>query len=247
MDIRKCNVNFIGMNKLILSVSVLLLAVGVRGQTHNNVLTAQEKADGWQLLFNGNDLNGWKTTRDDSPDADWQVIDGVLSIRPENKNHRDIISEKQYSDFDLRVDFKITEGANSGIKYFFTNYEEGGWLGPEYQIIDNLNHPDAKLGIHGNRQLSALYDLLPVTHKVEIRVGEWNQARIVAKGSKVTHYLNGQEVLAFDRKSPEFEQARALSKFKDVKPNFGSVNEGHILLQDHGDVVFFKNIKIKSL
>ena len=130
---------------------------------------------------------------------------------------------------------------------FFANYEEGGWLGPEYQIIDNQNHPDAKLGIHGNRQLSTLYDLLPVTNKVNISVGEWTQARIVAQGSKVTHYVNGQEVLTFDRKSPEFEHARELSKFKDVRPNFGSVNKGHILLQDHGDIVFFKNVKIKSL
>jgi len=247
MDIRKCNVNFIGMNKLILSVSLLLLAAGVQGQTRDNELTTQEQADGWQLLFNGKDLTGWKTTRGISPNEDWQIADGVLSVRPETKGHRDIISDEQYSDFDLRIDFKITEGANSGIKYFFTNYEEGGWLGPEYQIIDNQNHPDAKLGLHGNRQLSTLYDLLPVTNKVAIKVGEWNQARIVAHGSKVTHYVNGQEVLTYDRKSPEFEQARELSKFKEVKPSFGSINKGHILLQDHGDVVFFKNIKIKSL
>ncbi|GGG99227.1 hypothetical protein GCM10007415_38710 [Parapedobacter pyrenivorans] len=235
------------MNKLILSVSVLLLAVGVHGQTRDNMLTTQEQADGWQLLFNGKDLTGWKTTRGISPDEDWQITDGVLSVRPETKDHRDIISDEQYSDFDLRIDFKITEGANSGIKYFFTNYEEGGWLGPEYQIIDNQNHPDAKLGLHGNRQLSTLYDLLPVTNKVAIKVGEWNQARIVAQGSKVTHYVNGQEVLTYDRKSPEFKQARELSKFKDVKPSFGTINTGHVLLQDHGDVVFFKNIKIKSL
>lgn len=235
------------MKQFYLPVLLLFLVAAVHGQTSDNALTAQEQADGWQLVFNGKDLTGWKTTQGISPDEDWQIADGVLSIRPDIKGHRDIISDKQYSNFDLRIDFKITEGANSGIKYFFTNYEEGGWLGPEYQIIDNQNHPDAKLGIDGNRQLSTLYDLLPVANKVEIKVGGWNQARIVAQGSKVTHYVNGREVLTYDRKSPEFDQARKLSKFKDVKPSFGSINTGHILLQDHGDVVFFKNIKIKSL
>lgn len=247
MAIRKCSINLISMKQLILAVMALLLVVGANGQTPDNVLTAEEKADGWQLLFNGRDLTGWKTTRDISPDEDWQVADGILSIRPEANRHRDIISDTQYTDFDLRIDFKITEGANSGIKYFFTNYNEGGWLGPEYQIIDNQHHPDAQLGIDGNRKLSTLYDLLPVTDEVKIGIGAWAQARIVAQGSKVTHYLNGQKVLAYNRDSRKFEGARQRSKFKDVKPSFGSVNKGHILLQDHGDVVFFKNIKIKSL
>ncbi len=232
---------------LILSMLTLLVTLGARSQQLDNVLTAQEKADGWELLFNGQDLEGWKTPKGVPPNADWQVKDGTLSIRPEEKGHNDIISDKQYRDFELRVDFKITEGANSGIKYFFTRYEQGGWLGPEYQIIDNQHHADAKLGRDGNRQLSTLYDILPVTNKVDINVGEWSQARIVAQGTKVTHYLNGQEVLSYDRTSAQFEHARDLSKFKDVKPSFGSVDTGHILLQDHGDVVFFKNIKIKSL
>lgn len=233
--------------QLILSTLALFVTLGVRSQPSDNGLTAQEKAGGWELLFNGQNLNGWKTPKGVPPDADWQASDGTLSIRPEGKGHNDIISEKEYRDFDLRVDFKITEGANSGIKYFFTNYEQGGWLGPEYQIIDNERHADAKLGRNGNRQLSTLYDILPVMKKVEINVGEWNHARIVAQGFKVTHYLNGQEVLSFDRNSPDFAQARDLSKFKDVKPSFGSASTGHVLLQDHGDVVFFKNVKIKAL
>ena len=235
------------MKQFFLAALALVLVVGAKGQALDNELTAEEKADGWQLLFNGDDLTGWKTTQGVSPDEDWQVVGGELSVRPDAARHRDIISDQQYSDFDLRVDFKITKGANSGIKYFFTQYGEGGWLGPEYQIIDNENHRDAKLGIDGNRQLSTLYDLLPVEKKVKIDIGVWAHARVVAQGSKVTHYLNGQEVLTYDRESTKFEQARQRSKFKDVRPNFGSVNKGHILLQDHGDVVFFKNVKIKSL
>lgn len=235
------------MNRFILLFLACSLAISVYGQNTDNTLSAQEKTEGWELLFNGKNLDGWKTTRGDSPDADWQVNNGLLSLRPENKDHQDMISDKEYSNFDLRVDFKVTEGANSGIKYFFTRYDQGGWLGMEYQIIDNLRHPDAKLGRDGNRQLSALYDMFPVTNKVAIQVGEWNHARIVAQGSKVTHYLNGQEVLSFDRKSAAFEKARQLSKFKDAKPNFGSVDIGHIMLQDHGDIVYFKNVKIKAL
>lgn len=214
----------------------------------DNTLTAQEKASGWQLLFSGKDLSGWTSPKGTSPDASWKVENGQLSLKEAGgKQHLDIISAEEYSDFDLRVDFKLTEGANSGIKYFFTRYSEGGWLGMEYQLIDNDRHPDAKLGRDGNRQLSALYDMLAVETKVPVKVGEWNQARIVAKGSKVTHYVNGQEVLRYDRKSSAFEKARQLSKFNEAKPAFGSVNKGHILLQDHGDIVYFKNVKIKAL
>lgn len=214
----------------------------------DNTLTAQEQASGWQLLFNGKDLRGWTSTKGTSPDGSWKVENGELSLKEAGgKQHLDIISAEEYSDFDLRVDFKLTEGANSGVKYFFTRYQEGGWLGMEYQLIDNDRHPDAKLGRDGNRQLSALYDILPVAKKVTVKVGEWNQARVVSKGSKVSHYLNGQEMLSYDRKSPAFEKARQLSKFKEAKPAFGSVGKGHILLQDHGDIVYFKNVKIKAL
>jgi hypothetical protein len=214
----------------------------------DNSLTPEEKASGWQLLFNGKDLSGWSSPKGTALDTDWKVENGVLSLNETGtKTHLDMISADEYSDFDLRVDFKLTEGANSGIKYFFTRYNEGGWLGMEFQIIDNAHHPDAKLGRNENRQLSALYDMIPVTKKVAVKVGEWNHARIVSKGSQVIHYLNGQEVLRYDRKSPAFEQARQLSKFKEAKPAFGSVGKGHILLQDHGDIVYFKNVKIKAL
>jgi len=236
--------------KLNIIYSLLLmcgLASTSYGQSQDNTLTAKEKSAGWELLFNGQNLGGWISPGGKSLDASWRVENGILSLNPASKQHQDIISEREYIDFDLRVDFKLTEGANSGIKYFFTRYDEGGWLGMEYQIIDNDRHADAKLGRNGDRQLSTLYDMLPVTKKVAVKVGEWNHARIVSKGSKVTHYLNGQEVLSFDRKSAEFEKARQLSKFKDAKPAFGSVNKGHIMLQDHGDVVYFKNVKIKAL
>lgn len=233
-------------------LSFLLISVfglsSQRAYAQDNSLTAKEKAAGWQLLFNGKDLTGWTSTKGVSPDASWKVENGQLSLKEAGgKQHLDIISADEYSDFDLRVAFKLTEGANSGIKYFFTPYDQGGWLGMEYQLIDNDRHPDAKLGRDGNRQLSALYDMLAVEKKVPVKVGEWNEARVVSKGSEVSHYLNGQEVLRYDRKRAAFEKARQLSKFKEAKPAFGSVSKGHILLQDHGDIVYFKNVKIKAL
>lgn len=237
------------MKSIIMLLSLLTCwsSNSVSAQNQDNVLTESEKAAGWKLLFNGKNLEGWTTVEQKvPPEEDWKAERGMLFIRPENEKHRDIISIEKYGDFDLQVDFKLTEGANSGIKYFFSPYDEGGWLGMEYQIIDNKRHPDAKLGQNGNRQQSTLYDILPTAKKIEIQIDEWNHARIVAKGTLVTHYLNGQEVLRFDRKSTTFNQARLLSKFKDVSPPFGSVNSGHILLQDHGDVVYFKNIKIKK-
>jgi hypothetical protein len=216
----------------------------------DNELTSQEIADGWQLLFNGENLYGWTSVgKNEPPTVGWEIKDGVLTVRRiGDKRGGDIITKDQYSDFDLKVDFKITEGANSGIKYLFKRYEKGGWLGLEFQILDDERHPDAKLGRDGNRHQAGLYDMFPPSeNKIDSPIGEWNQARIIVKGSKVTHYLNGQEVLTFDRFNKAYLEAYLLSKYNESDPVFGLVDNGYILLQDHGDVVSFKNIKIKVL
>ncbi len=173
----------------------------------------------------------------------------MLTVKPEDgKRGGDIITQEQYADFDLRVDFKLTNGSNSGIKYFFVRYEKGGWLGLEYQLLDDEVHPDGKLGINGNRKTASLYDVFPASEKKKMNpVGEWNTARVVAKGTKVTHFLNGKKVLTFDRKSSEYEKALGTSKFVNSVPTFGDVSQGYILLQDHGDEVSFRNVKIRTL
>lgn len=237
------------MNKVFIFITAFLFIWSGSIGAQDNQLTAKEKKEGWVLLFNGKNLDGWTSVGKDVPPAfGWVVEDGILNVRKQgDKRGGDIITREQYSDFDLKVDFRITKGANSGIKYFFTKYEKGGWLGLEYQILDDDNHPDAKMGRDGNRLEGGLYDMLPTSPKKVNPIGEWNQARIVAKGTKVTHYLNGKKILSFDRSSESYKKAWQLSKYKNSKPMFGDVEEGHILLQDHGDAVSFRNVKIKVL
>lgn len=236
------------MKRLIMTGAGLLLAITM-SVAQINTLTPKEEKQGWKLLFNGKNLNGWTSVGKDTPPAfGWIVQDGILTVKKENdKRGGDIITQEQFSDFELLVDFKITPGANSGIKYFFTRYEKGGWLGLEYQILDDDTHPDAKLGRDGNRLQAGLYDMFPPKNKKDSPIGEWNQARIVAKGSKVEHYLNGKKVLSFDRKSDTYKRTWELSKYNKCEPMFGDVNQGHILLQDHGDIVSFRNVKIRVL
>ena len=219
-----------------------------------NTLTREEKQEGWKLLFDGKTMNGWRGAyRDSLPARGWEVKDGELIVQAsggaEAAYGGDIVTVDQYSSFELVVDFKMTEGANSGIKYFVTEQQPktpGSAKGLEYQLLDDARHPDAKLGIDGNRTLASLYDLLPATNKSVNPVGQWNHARIVVRGRHVEHWLNGIKVLEYERGGKEFLAHKAVSKFKDLG-GFGEAPKGHILLQDHGDQVFFRNIKIRIL
>ena len=240
------------MKKTVICMTVLLSVWAVDSFAQDNQLTAKEQKQGWVLLFNGRDLTGWTSVgKETPPETGWVVEDGVLTVRrPEGarRGGGDIITKDQYSDFDLTVDFRLTPVANSGIKYFFVRYDKGGWLGLEYQLMDDDTHPDAKLGRDGNRKMGGLYDMIPaLPGKIVKPIGEWNTARIVAKGTKVTHYLNGKKTVSFDRKSEAYKKAYEQSKYFGSEPAFGDVKEGYILLQDHGDVVSFKNVKIKNL
>ncbi|MDR3251847.1 MAG: DUF1080 domain-containing protein [Tannerella sp.] len=220
------------------------------GQTTVNSLSEKEKKQGWTLLFNGVDLEGWTSVgKQTPPEKGWTVENGVLTVNKGGPTRAgDIISKALFSEFDLVFEFRLTKAANSGVKYLFTNYEKGGWLGNEYQVLDDDFHPDAKEGRDGNRKTASFYDVFPVTGKKQMKpTGEWNIGRVVVQGSKVTHYLNDKKVLTYDRKSKQYEEAVKLSKFKDAQPFFGTVNEGHILLQEHNDEASFRNIKIKDL
>jgi len=226
-----------------------------------NTLTDYEKRKGWRMLWDGKTTNGWRGAKlDHFPKKGWTMENGILTVLPsdggESTNGGDIVTTDQFSDFELRVDFKITEGANSGIKYYVDpdlNKGQGSAIGPEFQILDDKKHPDAKKGVNGNRTVGSLYDLItasnlsvPSRGKPFNGIGKWNRARIVAKNGHVEHWLNGYKVVEYDRGTQMWRALVAYSKYK-VWPSFGEKPQGHILLQDHGDKVHFRSVKIREL
>jgi hypothetical protein len=224
--------------------------------TVKNKLTPEERSQGWKLLFDGVSSTGWESARKEAfPKEGWTIEDGILTIQKsdgsEARTFGDIVTTKQYSAFDLAFDFKLTDGANSGVKYFVTLAEgnSGSAIGLEYQILDDALHPDAKMGRDGNRTLASLYDLIKAEKQARFvrKPGEWNQGRVVVyPNNKVEHYLNGVKVLEYERGSQAYRDLVAISKYV-VWNKFGEAPSGRILLQDHGDQVSYKNIKIKNL
>ncbi|MDA0314945.1 MAG: DUF1080 domain-containing protein [Bacteroidetes bacterium] len=224
--------------------------------TLKNELTPEEKAQGWKLLFDGKTNQGWVGAyKNTFPEKGWTISDGILKIQKsdgsESTNFGDIVTTEEFAAFDLAFDFSITEGANSGVKYFVTLSEgnKGSAIGLEYQILDDALHPDAKMGRDGNRTLSSLYDLIKAEKQPRFvrKPGEWNQGRVVVyPDNKVEHYLNGVKVLEYQRGSQAYRDLVAISKYA-VWNRFGEAEKGRILLQDHGDEVRYKNIKIKAL
>ncbi|MCB0474929.1 MAG: DUF1080 domain-containing protein, partial [Flavobacteriaceae bacterium] len=228
-----------------------------------NRLTEREIKDGWKLLWDGKTTDGWRGAKIKTfPTNGWHIDDSTLVVEDndggESTNGGDIVTANKYKDFVLEVDFKLTEGANSGIKYFVDtelNQGAGSSIGCEYQILDDKIHPDAKNGVDGNRSLASLYDLIRAdallyspneTTSKRVNNYDWNRAKIVVKGNMVEHYLNGIKVIEYERRTQMWKALVAYSKYSQW-PNFGENEKGHILLQDHGFEVFFKNIKIKEL
>ena len=252
------------MTLILVTVTLLLSSmVTAAGQDNPlpNTLSEQERQDGWMLLFDGSTTDGWTGTRTEGfPQIGWVVENGELVVLPApgDANHSggDIITTREYESFELSLEFKLSEGANSGVKYFMDPgllKEKGSALGLEYSILDDAVHPDAKMGVAGNRTQGSLYDLIPAgitlnsgkREKMNRSIGEWNQLRIVVKGKKVEHWLNAVKVLDFKRGTSMFRALVANSKYAG-KENFGEWKSGPILLQDHGDWVAFRNIKIRE-
>jgi hypothetical protein len=219
-----------------------------------NTLTDREKQEGWALLWDGKTTAGWRGAKLESfPPKGWTIRDGALIVAETGGGEAaaggDIVTTKPYTNFELIVEFNMTTGANSGIKYFVDttlNQGAGSSIGCEYQILDDAVHPDAKLGVNGNRKLAGLYDLIPPVNIRFNGIGEWNRATVIVKGSYVEHWLNGFKTVEYERATQMWRALVDHSKYT-AWPKFGEAPKGHILLQDHGNTVSFRSIKIREL
>lgn len=219
-----------------------------------NTLTEEEREAGWRLLWDGRSGWGWRSAQArEFPKQGWEMKDGALTVLGSSgagaPGGGDILTEASFAAFELKFEFRLTPGANSGVKYYVhTDLEaaKGSAVGLEYQLLDDDRHPDAKRGRDGNRTLASLYDLLPASNTKARPAGEWNAARIVSDGVRVEHWLNGTQVLEYERGTEAFRERIAQSKYQGW-PGFGELAAGPILLQDHGDRVSFRNLKIREI
>ncbi len=219
-----------------------------------NTLTAAELEEGWILMFNGMTPDGWRSYNGETfPEKGWEVVDGTLHVigsgRGEAGGGGDILFDRKFGNFELSLEWKVADGGNSGIFYLAQEIPgEPVWKSaPEMQILDNEKHPDAKLGVDGNRAAGALYDLIPGKFEAVKPAGEWNEAKVMVFKGTVVHTMNGENVLEYHLWTDDWKNMVANSKFKDYEHFYEPAQEGYIVLQDHGDDVWFRNIKIREL
>ncbi len=229
-----------------ISATILFLFIAMTGSAQNT-LSSKEKSEGWKLLFDGKSTTGWRNYQSDKVTDRWKVSNGELYLdKSVTAGAGDIMTDAEFQDYELAVEWKISPCGNSGIIFnvieddkFKNTYNSG----PEMQVLDNTCHPDAKIAKH---RAGDLYDLIAVSKETVKPAGEWNQVRIVSKNSKMEFWLNGTKVVDFTMHTPEWKSMVANSKFKTM-PGFAEAKKGHIALQDHGDAVWFRNIKIREL
>jgi hypothetical protein len=230
-----------------LVAATLITCISVTTGSAQTALSAQEKKEGWTLLFDGKTTAGWRNFKSDKVSSRWKVSNGELYLdKSVTEGAGDIVTDKEYKDYELSLEWKIAACGNSGIIFnvvedpkFKNTYETG----PEMQVLDNTCHPDAKIIKH---RAGDLYDLISCSKETVKPAGEWNLVKIVSKNAKMEFWLNGTKVVEFTMHTPEWDQMVAKSKFKTM-PDFGKALKGHIALQDHGDAVWFRNIKIREL
>ena len=234
---------------MIATAAMAAAPLAAQSRTDPTATTAKTTAgDGWIQLFDGKDLKGWRGyNKPDASETRWRVEGGLLTL-PSNgagdtHGARDLITDATFEQFDLRWEWKISQGGNSGVKYFVLE-DRPDAIGHEYQMIDDERHPDAKIGPH--RQTAAFYDVFPAHDRPMKPAGEWNTSEVIVRGKHVTHVLNGKTVLEYDLDSPALMAQIQKSKFKGIE-RFGHLQDGHILVQDHGDQVWYRKIEIKRL
>ncbi|MGN6511751.1 MAG: 3-keto-disaccharide hydrolase [Chitinophaga sp.] len=212
-----------------------------------NVLTAEEQAAGWKLLFNGSNLDGWRIFKN-KPSNTWGVVDGTLhctgSATDKSDMRGDLITEEQFENFEFEADWKLSPQGNSGILYLVTEEFDAPYKsGPEYQLIDDENFPEK---LEDWQKSGANYAMNPPSKLAAKPIGEWNHTRIVVNKGHVEHWLNGEKVVDTQMWTPEWEKEKATGKWKDYK-GYGTAKKGHICVQDHGAEIWFRNVKIKTL
>jgi hypothetical protein len=235
--------------RLMAIVMALFFSAGLLAQ---NKLTKEEKQEGYVMLFNGKKTKGWRGFQKDFFPDKWVVEDGTLHFDPKVEGSGgDIIFDKEFSDFHMKIEWKIEEGGNSGIFYLGSEddaYKAIYQTAPEMQVLDNEKHPDAKKGKDGNRMSGSLYDLIPANPQNSKGAGVWNSAEIIIKDKHVTHIQNGEVVVEFDYGTDEWNVLVAGSKFPGLNPDWAQLQEsGYFGLQDHGNHVWYRSIKIKEL
>jgi hypothetical protein len=212
-----------------------------------NTLTDQEKKDGWKLLFDGKTTSGWHSYKSDKVSSRWKAANGALYLdKAVTEGHGDLVTNAEYQDYEFAVEWQIDPCGNSGIIFSVvedSKYDNTYNTGPEMQVLDNTCHPDAKIIKH---RAGDLYDLISCSKETVKPAGQWNQARIVSKNANMEFWLNGTKVVTFAMHTPAWDEMVAKSKFSSM-PGFGKAKKGHIALQDHGDGVRYRNIKIREL
>lgn len=232
--------------RIIIAATIALAAVaGIRAADTPNTLTNKERAEGWKLLFDGSTTSGWRGYKKDAAPEAWKVEDGALTLA--GKRVGDLITVDEYENFEFAFEWKISKNGNSGVFYLVQEKPELAQTyhsGPEYQVIDNAGHPDAKNG--PDRHAGANYALQAPAKDTSKPVGQWNQGRIVKRGAHVEHWLNGEKVVEYELWSDAWKAQVAASKFSKM-PAYATAKKGHLALQDHGDPVAFRSLKIKVL
>lgn len=232
--------------KTTLGVALLTLAIGTSATTLNESLKGK-----WESLFDGKTLTGWHTYKKAGQPVseNWKAEDGAIHFTG-GRGAGDLLTDKEYGNFELEMEWKISEGGNSGIIYHVSEdpkYNATYFTGPEVQVLDDERHPDAKAGVSGNHKAGSLYDMLPPADLNAVKpAGQWNKVRIVIANGKGEHYLNGKKVVEYPTSGPEWDKMVAASKFK-AWDGFGKYATGRIALQDHGNEVWFRNIRIREL
>jgi hypothetical protein len=234
------------MKKIIVLLTAIALVMSAPTQAQNKLTAAETKA-GWKLLFDGTSTKGWKVFNGKSDGTAWKVADGTLYLDASTKEGRgDLITAGEYENYEFSYDWKIAANGNSGLLFNVVEdpkYSAVYVTGPEMQVLDNNGHPDAKIHKH---RAGDLYDLIACSEETVKPAGEWNEARIISNKGKYEFWLNGKKVVTFTMHDAAWDEMVAASKFKSM-PDFGKAKKGHFALQDHGDQVWFRNIKIKEL